>query len=162
MEREIFEQIEKLTEELKLRGYSKETIRAYKNIVNDFLNSKNNERDYLLSKADMSRSALRTAYFALQFYFKNVLKKDFKENIPLAKNREKLPVVLSRNEVKNMIDSTSNLNHKYVLMFLYYAGLRLDELINLNERDIDYERGLIHLKKTKGSKDRVIFLHDRL
>lgn len=154
--------IGKLVEEMRLRGYSKETMKAYGNLVSDFLRSKKSPRDYLLSKADMSRSALRTAYFALKFYFENVLGEGFREKIPLAKNKEKLPVVLGKSEVMRMIDSTSNLNHKYVLMFLYYAGLRLDELINLKESDIDYERGLIHLKKTKGSKDRVIFLHDRL
>src|SRR3989338_9394271 len=156
------EKIRKLVEELKLRGYSKETARAYVGIVNNFLASGKSPRDYLLSKSDMSRSALRTAYFALKFYFGNVLGEGFSEKIPLAKNKEKLPVVLGKSEVMRMIDSTSNLNHKYVLMFLYYAGLRLDELINLSESDIDYERSLIHLKKTKGSKDRVIFLHDRL
>src|SRR3989344_5959658 len=156
------EKIRKLVEELKLRGYSKETVRAYVGIVNNFVDSGKGPRDYLLLKSDMSRSAIRTSYFALKFYFENVLGEGFSEKIPLAKNNSKLPVVLGKSEVMRMIDSTSNLNHKYLLMFLYYAGLRLDELINLKENDIDYERGLIHLKKTKGSKDRVIFLHDRL
>ncbi|CAD6494643.1 MAG: hypothetical protein LAKADJCE_00883 [Candidatus Argoarchaeum ethanivorans] len=48
-----------------------------------------------------------------------------------------------------MIESTGNLKHKLVIMFLYYAGLRLDEARNLNWQDIDFDRETIHLKTTK-------------
>ncbi len=154
--------VDRLVEELKLKGYSSQTIRSYQRVVDNFLKSGKSVRDYLLAKVDKSRSTMRTTYFALQFYYENVLNQCFREKIPLAKNHERLPVVLSKKEVNKMIDSTSNINHKYLLMFLYYAGLRLDELVNLKVSDIDYEREVIHLKTTKGSKDRIIFLHQKL
>lgn len=61
-----------------------------------------------------------------------------------------------------MIDSTNNLKHKLVIMFLYYAGLWLDEAGNLNWQDIDFDREVIHLKTAKGDKERVVFLHKKL
>ena len=47
-------------------------------------------------------------------------------------------------------------------MFLYYAGLRLDEVRNLKWEDIDSNRGIIHIKTAKGEKERVVFLHPKL
>ncbi|MCS4541817.1 MAG: tyrosine-type recombinase/integrase [Euryarchaeota archaeon] len=74
----------------------------------------------------------------------------------------KLPVVLSKEEVNKMTEATNNLKHKLVIMFLYYAGLRLDEARNLNWQDIDFDREIIHLKTAKGDKERVVFLHKKL
>ncbi|RZB28547.1 MAG: hypothetical protein AEth_02001 [Candidatus Argoarchaeum ethanivorans] len=70
--------------------------------------------------------------------------------------------VLSKEELNKMIESTSNLKHKLVIMFLYYAELRLDEARNLNWQDIDFDRETIHLKTAKGDKERLVFLHKRL
>jgi len=61
-----------------------------------------------------------------------------------------------------MIKSTNNIKHKIVIMFLYYAGLRLDETRNLKWQDIDFDREIIHLKTAKGDKERVVFLHKKL
>lgn len=154
--------LNKLCEELRLRKYSKQTEKSYLNIIKNFLRSGKQPREYLLSYTDKSRSAIRSVYFALKFFYENVLKQKFDENIPLAKGDSKLPVVLSKEEVQRMIDSTINLKHRLILMFLYYTGIRLHELVNLKWEDLDFERGTIHLKITKGSRDRVIFLHEKL
>jgi len=154
-------ELKKLEEELKLKGYAKDTVTSYLRVVAEFLRSGKSAKEFMLSKTNKSRSTLRSTYFALQFYFK-VLDQEFDEKIPLAKNRAKLPVVLNKKEVEKMIEMTTNINHKYVIMFLYYAGLRLNELVHLKDSDIDYNREIIHLKRTKGSKDRVIFLHQKL
>ena len=82
--------------------------------------------------------------------------------LPLAKKDLKLPVVLSRKEINKMIEVTSNIKHKLVLMFLYYAGLRLEEVRNLRGQDIDFDRDIIHLKTAKCEKERVVFLHPKL
>jgi len=47
-------------------------------------------------------------------------------------------------------------------MFLYYGGLRLDEVRNLKWQDIDFDRDVIHIKTAKGEKERVVFLHKKL
>lgn len=152
----------KLSEELRLRKYSLQTEKTYSNLVNGFLNSGKSPRDYLLSYVDKSRSAIRSVYFALKFFYEHVLNQKFDEKIPLAKNQFKLPIVLSKEEVAQMINNAVNIRHRLILMFLYYAGIRLNELINLKWEDIDFDRDTIHLKITKGSKERIIFFHKKL
>ena len=152
----------KLSEELRLRKYSRQTEKAYLSIIRNFVNSGLQPREFLLKYADKSRSSIRSAYFALKFFYENVLRQKFDENIPLAKNKGKLPIVLSKEEVNSMIEATLNLKHRLVLMFLYYTGIRLNEVVNLKWEDVDFQRDIIHLKIAKGEKERIIFLHDRL
>jgi site-specific recombinase XerD len=161
-EKEPHIQIEKLHEELSLRKYSAQTTRLYSDIVDRFLKARKTPRDYLLLRADKSKSTMRVYYFALKFYFENVLEQKFECEIPLVKKDQKLPVVLNKKEIRSMIDETYNLKHKLVLMFLYYAGLRLDEARNLKWTDLDFEREIIHVKKAKGDKDRIVFLHKKV
>ena len=154
--------LEKLSEELRLRKYSKQTEKSYISIIKNFINSELMPRDFLLKYSENSRSSIRSAYFALKFFHENVLKKKFDENIPLAKNKGKLPVVLNKDEIIKMFDATLNIKHRLVLMFLYYTGIRLNEIVNLKWEDIDFQRGTIHLKTAKGEKERVIFFHEKL
>ncbi len=154
--------IGKLIEEIKLRRYSFQTGKSYVSIVNAYLSSGKTPREFLLSYTTKSNSTMRSAYFALKFFHENVLDTKFEEKLPLARKSLKLPLVLSRDEVSRIIDSTNNLKHKLILMFLYYAGLRLDEVRNISWSDIDIDRKIIHLKAAKGDKQRVIFLHKRL
>lgn len=116
----------------------------------------------MLSYSDSSNSTIRGAYFALKFFHENVLNEKFDEKLPLAKRSLKLPVVLSKEEISRMIENTKNLKHRLALMLLYYGGLRLSEVINLKWSDIDFERGVIHIKVAKGGKDRVVFLHEKV
>jgi len=138
------------------------TEKAYISLVKNFINSGLTTREFLLRYNEKSRSSIRSAYFALKFFYENVLRQKFDERIPLAKNRGKLPVVLNKEEVNRMLEATFNLKHRLVLMFLYYTGIRLNEIINLKWNDIDFQRNVIHIKVAKGEKERVIFLHDNL
>ncbi len=157
-----YQLVGRLIEEIKLRKYSYETGKVYVYVVKEFLKSGMGPRDFLLSNTDKSKSTVRTLYFALKFFFENVLDEKFDEKIPLAKRSLRIPVVLGREEVNKMIDATHNVKHKLVLMFLYYAGLRLDEVRNVKWVDVDFEREIIHVKVTKGEKERVVFLHPKL
>lgn len=159
---ERYNLVGKLIEEIKLRKYSFQTGKSYISTVKRFLESGKTPREFLLSKSGKSRSTNRSVYFALRFFYENVLHEKFDEKIPLVKKKAKLPVVLSREETTKMIEKTGNLKHKLILMFLYYAGLRLNEVRNLNWQDIDFDRETIHLKTAKGEKERVIFLHPKL
>lgn len=154
--------LQKLTEELKLRKYSPRTIAVYLNLIQNFLHSNLTPREFLLKSVDKSHSTLRSVYFALQFFYKNVLKQDFTEKLPLGKKSGHLPQVLNKQEIKSLFDATLNLKHRFLLMVLYYTGIRLHEVVNLCWEDFDFERKIIHLKVTKGTKDRVIFLHKNL
>ena len=154
--------LEKLGEELALRKYSRQTARSYSFVVRNFVESGLEPRAFLLRYTDKSRSSIRSVYFALKFFYEHVLRQKFDEQIPLAKNKGKLPIVLSKEEVQAMIESTTNLKHRLLLIFLYYTGMRLNEVINLGWEDIDFDRCIIHLKVAKGDKERVVFLHEKL
>jgi len=69
-----------------------------------------------------------------------VLNEKFDEKLPLAKKNLKLPVVLSREEINKMIEVTTNIKHKLILMFLYYAGLHLDKVRIFEWQNIDFDR----------------------
>ncbi|TYC10729.1 tyrosine-type recombinase/integrase [Bizionia gelidisalsuginis] len=71
---------------------------------------------------------------------------------------KKLPNILSKHEVKTLFEVTKNLKHKTLLSLVYSAGLRIGEALSLHLNDIDYGRGLIHIKAAKGKKDRYTLL----
>lgn len=160
--RSIDEPISRLIGEIKLRKYSRETGKAYISVAKEFLKSGKSAREFLMGHSNKSRSTVRNVYFALKFFHENVLNERFAEEMPLAKNSLKLPVVLNKEETKSIIEATDNLKHKVLLMSLYYAGMRLDEARNVEWEDIDFGRELVHVKKAKGGKERVVFLHPRL
>lgn len=176
---EKYKLIGRLIEEIKLRKYSFETGKNYADIIKKYLDSEKGAKGFLISYTDKSRATIRRIYFALEFFYKNVLNETlknqgflahrkacfssgFNENIPLIKKKIQLPIVLNKEEINLMINSTNNLKHKLVLMFLYYAGLRLNELRNLKWENLDFERKIIQLKIAKGEHERVVFLHDKI
>lgn len=161
-EEEMQSLLQKLDEEIRLRKYSPRTGKSYGSIVGRYLKSGKEPREFLLGYADKSRSAIRNAYFSLQFFYQKVLRHEFPEHIPLAKHSGRKPVVLGKDEIQQMLSSTYNLKHRLLIASLYYSGMRLDEARNLKWEDIDRERKTIHLKVTKGSRDRILFLHPEL
>lgn len=80
------------------------------------------------------------------------------DKLPRAKERRKLPVVLSPEEVKAIFDVTHNLKHKAILMTIYSAGLRISEVCNLKISDIDSKSMQILIRQGKGNKDRYTIL----
>lgn len=158
----IREDLDKLRKELEFRKYSRETINKYLFYVQKFLESGLGVREFLEKYINKSRNTLRSVYFALNFYNRHILGKSFSQEIPLARKKQILPKVLNKIEIEKMINITTNLQHKLIIMFLYYGGLRLNEVINLKWKDLDFERKTIQLKIAKGEHQRTIFLHDKL
>lgn len=154
--------LNKLSEELRLRKYSRQTEKAYTSVIRNFIHSGLQPREFLLRYAEKSRSSIRAVYFSLKFFYENVLRQKFDEKIPLAKSKGRLPIVLNKEEVNSILEATLNLKHRLILMFLYFTGIRLNEIINLKWEDIDFHRDIIHLKIAKGEKERIIFLHGKL
>ena len=130
--------INRLVDELKLRRYSPRTIKKYSQTISAFLGSKKDARSFLLAYCNKSKSTMRGVYFALKFFHENVRNKKFGEKMPLAKKSFQVPSVLNKGEVQSMFDATANMKHKVILLFLYYTGVRLNELIHLRWQDIDY------------------------
>lgn len=157
----------KLKQEMKIRKFSQKTIKAYIHYITEILRfasknpkeiNQNDVKNYLeyLCNKNLSSSTLNTAYSALKFYFEKVLRRNFFIHIPRAKKDKKLPIVLSRKEVLNIIDAANNIKHKLMIQILYSSGLRVSELINLKINDIDFNRKVFNIRSAKGRKDRTV------
>jgi len=152
-----------LDRELKLRGFSSKTLKSYKHHVFGYLRFiKNNEpsfenaKEYLLLKIDRgySRSTIRLTFASLNFLFKIVLKRSgFDLNVALPKKEKSLPKVLSRDEIKSLLNVTSNLKHKIIIMLLYSTRVRVS---------LDYGNSRIKIRKGKGGKDRYCIISRNL
>lgn len=77
-------------------------------------------------------------------------------SLPAIEKENKLPVVLNGSEVKALLNSCKLLKHRLIIGLCYGCGLRCSEVRNLRIADADLERGMLHVKQGKGSKDRVI------
>jgi len=158
-----------ITDECKLKGYSPKTIKSYIHHVKKYSESGKQPRDYLLSLINKGSSGetVRSASFAIKFYL-NTIKKDSSEiqdildNLPNLKREKKLPVILSKEEIESLISATKNVNHRLIIQIGYSAGLRISEIINLKWEDIDFDRNLIHVKRSKGKKDRIVMLSQKV
>ena len=156
---------------LELKKYSNSTVKSYVSAFEDFINyynetaidelNENDIRQYLqwLVQKDRSKSYINQAINSIKFYYEIVLGMPNRfYNIERPRKDKKLPVVLSKEHVKKIIDSTNNLKHRCIVSLLYSAGLRRSELLNLKPTDIDSSRMLIFVRDAKGNKDRYTLL----
>lgn len=158
--------LKKLEQELEIRNFSKKTVKSYIHSVSKFLEyvnaaksdrvlSEQTVKDFIQEEIKRKEpSSVSHDIFAIQFFFKNVLGKSV--YVPRPKRNKKLPNILTKQEIKSMIEATSNVKHRLVLKMLYGCGLRVSEIINLNKKDIVFNEHLIHIKLAKGKKDRFV------
>jgi site-specific recombinase XerD len=114
---------------------------------------------YLFEEEKLAPSSVNQALNAIRFLYVELYHRPFMlEGVPRPRKEKKLPVVLSKEEVKRLIETTRNPKHRMLLMVCYSGGLRVSELVALRPEDLDTERGLIHIKGGKGKKDRYTIL----
>ncbi len=101
---------------------------------------------------------------ALRFFYKVTLHKNWtlEEIIPAPKKPQKLPVVLSPEEVLRFLGCVLSIKHYTILTTCYAAGLRVSEAIRLKPTDIDSQRMVIRVEQGKGQKDRYVMLSPKL
>jgi len=164
-------ELDKLKTELKIRGFSQLTIRNYTFFVDKFIKRINkdpqelNEDDVKLYLSEMfdtkSKNTIMLAAASLKFFYTEILKKKF-ENIKMPKKDNRLPEVLSKEEVIKLIESTDNNKSRLIVSVLYSTGLRVSELVNLKVEDINFNDNTGWVRKGKGSKDRFFALSKNL
>lgn len=156
---------------LELR-YSESTFKTYKQSFEEFLNFYNDEDlekiseekiieylRYLVNVRKISISVQNSAINAIKFYYEKVLggKRTF-YHLDRPRSEKQLPLVMSEQQVEDLLNSIENLKHKAILMTIYSGGLRIGEAINLKVRDIDSKRMQIRIEQAKGKKDRYTLL----
>ena len=168
---EITINTEKLASEIKLRGYSSKTEKAYVRHIENFFKycrekhfnpSRINAEKYILeisSARHLSGSYINQFASSVKFYFNTCLNQP-EEAVALHRMKpgHRLPPVLSKAEVVNLLDCVSNLKHKTILAVIYSSGLRISEAVSLKTGDIDDDMMNIHIRQGKGKKDRVTLL----
>ncbi len=164
--------LETLARELRIRNYSRRTIESYVHYnaaLLRFLQKDPREvttediRTYLDHVASTkSPNTVSVAFNAIQFYYKEIWKRSFFIHLKHPKKPKRLPIVLSKEEVRRMIDLTINSKHRCMISVLYGAGLRVGELVRLKMCNFDFDRGLIHVVQAKGAKDRYTVLPQSL
>jgi len=118
---------------------------------------------YLVEEKRVSAVYLNQLLSAYKILIAEVLGREWEEfTVRRPKLEQKLPVVLSQKEVKQIIDSSSNLKHRTFISLIYSCGLRLSELSNLKLTDIDSTRMQIHIRSGKGAKDRYVMLSQKI
>ena len=116
--------------------------------------------EYLLSvkkkNTGSSESFFKHTVYGLRFLFRTEGRDDRAIRLPSIKRDNKLPVVLSRSEMKALLIIPVLLKHRVLIGILYGCGLRCHEARSLLIKDVDFERNMIHIRQSKGRKDRYV------
>jgi integrase/recombinase XerD len=163
------EYIEKMRAELLRRRYSPKTIGVYCFCLGKFfeqydlipkLVKKSDIINYLNQKAKENKagSTLNLHLASLKFFFEEVMHRNMHLDIKYSRRPKRLPVFLLKSEVLRLFDAVHNPKHKLMLMMLYSAGLRVNELLHLKVKDIESEQGYGWVRGGKGDKDRYFIL----
>ena len=160
--------LNKAKSQLYIRNYSPRTIASYISSLNNFaewlIQEKVNQVTdkevekylyHLKKNRNRSISGMKQTVASLKILFTDILKKEIPDSLNIRfRKEEKIPVVLSEEEVAAVITAVNNLKHKVILMTIYSAGLRLSECLALTVADMDFDRNQIRIRQGKGKKDR--------
>ncbi len=166
---------ERMIEELELLGMSAATRKSYltncRVFVSYFMRSPEQLgakeiRDFLLHLSRDRKagpSCIRGYVAALRFLYRRVLRNpDVVQDVPMPKVPRKLPDVLSREEVRQLLAAVRSLKLRTILTTAYAAGLRISEALRLRVDDVDSKRMVLHIRGAKQGKDRFVFLSPQL
>ncbi len=164
--------LKKTKQKLIVLGYSKNTQSSYLHYLGLFCKTFNSQEINhlsiieiekcfynLIQTKSLSYSAQSQYINAIKFYFEKVIgnpKALYKLQRP--RKPKRLPNIMSKEEIKILLNAISNIKHKAILYLIYSSGLRLSELINLKIEDINSDRMLLNVKGSKGKKDRTTIL----
>ncbi|MBI4452384.1 tyrosine-type recombinase/integrase [Candidatus Woesearchaeota archaeon] len=166
--------LEKLETEIKIRGFSKRTLEAYLYHNRNFLGfikkepSQVTEEDakkylaYLISDKKYSPRSSNLALSSLKFFYNEILQNPAFNAVKAPKLEKKLPTVLTKEEIKQLINAVKNPKHKLLIQFLYSSGLRVSECVSLKIDDLDLTEKMGKVKHGKGNKERYIILSENL
>ena len=167
---------QRMTEDMQVRNLSPHTQTSYVQQVSLFARHFNKSPEelgpedirayqvYLTNEKKLSPSSTLVAIAALRFLYKVTLHKEWRleDIIPAPRKPQKLPVVLSPEEIQHFLNCIPQPKHRTILTTCYAAGLRISEAVRLKPTDIDSQRMVIHVELGKGQKDRYVMLSPKL
>ena len=167
---------QRMIEDMQVRNLALNTQRSYLEQVSRFARHFNKSPEqlgpedirayqvYLTNEKKLAPGSVLIAVAALRFLYKVSLKRDwqFDDVIPAPKKPQKLPVVMSPEEVLQFLGCIGSMKHRAILTTCYAAGLRISEVVTLKPTDIDSQRMVIRVDQGKGQKDRYVMLSPML
>ncbi len=166
---------QRMLEDLQIRHYSPTTIRLYLHSVAEFARHFHKPPDqlgpeqirqyqlFLIKDQQASQSTCVQLVCALRFLYTHTLHRKIEiERIPFPRRERKLPSILSREEVKALLEASAKIRDRALLAVLYGSGLRVAEAAQLKPRDIDARRNVLWVRQGKGRKDRQTLLPEKL
>lgn len=157
-------------QELIVGGYSARTTKMYLFYLKEFLQSTNKppeqiEREDIITflakkkeKNNASNATLSLIHAALKFYFHNIAGKKIMDEIKTPRKAKKLPTVLTKQEVKALINAAKPKRNRLIVQFLYSTGARVSECTNLKINNLNLKEKTGQIRGGKGNKDRIIIL----
>lgn len=166
-------QLDKMERELRIRNYGIKTVKSYLYGLREYFAFKKdhlttldqeNIRDFLLQCEERGISPQSRNLFlnAIKFFYREVIRTTEKIEIRSAKKANSLPVVLSKMDIDRIITSVQNSKHKLLLSISYSSGLRVSEVVALKVKDVCLTDFTIHIRQSKGRKDRISVLSEKL
>ncbi|PJZ64096.1 hypothetical protein CH371_19940 [Leptospira wolffii] len=163
---------DKMILDMKLRGYSENTIELYTDCMTSLT------KEYMISPLKLrpkqvydffiklkenkaSEAYLRIFYSAITLFYKIENKSYMTKSIHLPKRTRQIPIVMNKSEVELFLSECRSLQERTIFSTLYSSGIRGSELINLKIADIDFERKTIFISKSKTRKQRYTILSDQ-
>ena len=154
-------------------NYSERTIETYCKCVGSFLNWCNKEprkitkkdvRLYLEYLCDNKKAAstLNVHLQAIKYVLEKILNKKFFVRLPYSKIPQRLPEILTKEEVKLLFEGITKPKHKLMIQLMYSAGLRVGELVKLRIKDFCFNNGYGWVRGRKGNKDRIFIISKKL
>jgi integrase/recombinase XerD len=162
--------LQQLSDEINARGYSHKTLSAYvaanDHLIRYFDQPLKDASDealgayftHLSLEKKLSRATIALKLNAIHFLFAHVLHREFTINVRWPKKQHKIPELLSRAEVRSIIQHSAPEKYRVMFSTLYGCGLRISELLNLKVADIDGERSTFKIRQGKGNKDRFVVI----
>jgi len=157
--------LDKIKIELKISKNSEYTIRNYLSQNNELLKfadknpkevTEEDIKHYVAENlSDKASSSIILFLSAIKYAYSNILKKDPTIGIKRPKREKRIPVVLSKEEVKMLMNSLESRKSKLMVSLMYACGLRVSELTNLKIQDLNFEEKIGHVRQGKGKKDRI-------
>lgn len=170
------EKVDQFKNWLRSKRYSESTIDTYADSLSTFLRYYANKpfseidnvdvirfnNDYILQNK-FSSSYQNQVVNAIKLFFRTIENKVMEtEKVHRPRTEKLLPNVLSKEEIKLILNAHGNIKHKAMLSLIYSCGLRRSELLNLKLNDIDSKRGLVIIRYAKGKKDRIAPLSEKI
>ncbi len=156
--------------------YSPNTIKTYTEALGVFFQFHSNKAAEQLEIADiidfntgyilrknLSASYQNQVINAIKLFYRNRFNRVMDlNNIQRPRREKRLPNVLSKQEIKAILEAPTNLKHRAMLSLIYACGLRRSELLNLSLSDVHSDRNLLFIRQSKGKKDRVVPISNKI